>query len=70
MPGIGGLETIQRMRAAGSRALIGALTASTIEQDERDALDFGADFFLRKPYEDQALLDKIGCILASVAAAG
>ena len=64
MPGMGGLEAIQRMRAAGSGALIGVLTASTLEQDERDALAFGADFFLRKPYEDQELLEKIGNVLA------
>jgi signal transduction histidine kinase len=66
MPGMDGLEAIQRLRAAGSRALIGALTASTLEQDERDALDFGADFFLRKPFEDQELLDRVGSLLTGV----
>ena len=70
MPGMDGLEAIRRLRAAGSRAVIGALTASTLEQDERDALAFGADFFLRKPYDDEELLEKLGSILASAPIAG
>ena len=37
-----------------------------LEQDERDALAFGADFFLRKPFDDQELLDRIGSVLASM----
>jgi len=65
MPGMDGLEAIRRLRAAGSRAVIGALTASTLEQDERDALSLGADFFLRKPYDDQELLDKVASVLTA-----
>ena len=38
MPGMNGLEAIRRLRAAGSRAAIGALTAGAFGDDEREAL--------------------------------
>ena len=63
MPGMGGLEAIRRMRAAGSRAAIGALSASALADDERQALAFGADFFLGKPYDDRELMDRIARVL-------
>ena len=66
MSGMGGLEAIRRMRAAGSNAAIGALSASALAEDERLALAFGADFFLRKPYEYTELQDRISSALAAV----
>jgi two-component system sensor histidine kinase/response regulator len=63
MPGINGLETIRRLRAAGSHAAILAVTAGAFGDDERDALAAGADFFIRKPYEKQELLDGIARVL-------
>jgi len=63
MPGIGGLEAIRRMRAAGSRAAIGALSASAVADDERQSLALGADFFLAKPYDDRELMDRIARFL-------
>jgi PAS domain S-box-containing protein len=66
MSGMGGLEAIRRMRAAGSNAAIGALSASALAEDERLARAFGADFFLRKPYEYTELQDKISSVLAAV----
>jgi signal transduction histidine kinase/CheY-like chemotaxis protein len=65
MPGMGGLEAIQRMRAAGSAAAIGALSASTFEEDVREALACGADFFVRKPYEYGELLDQLARVGAA-----
>jgi len=59
MPGMNGLEAIRRLRAAGSSAVIGALTAGAFGDDEREALRAGADFFLRKPFNDRELLDGV-----------
>ena len=47
------------MRTAGSRAAIGALTASVLPDDEQQALASGADFFLRKPFDNRELLARI-----------
>jgi PAS domain S-box-containing protein len=63
MPGMGGLEAIRRLRAAGSRAAIGALSASALADDERQALALGADFFLGKPYDDLELMARIARVL-------
>jgi CheY-like chemotaxis protein len=65
MPEMDGLEAIRRMRAAGSRAVIGAVTASILDDDERQALAEGADFFVRKPYNDRELLGTIARVLTS-----
>ncbi len=67
MPGMGGLEVIRRLRAAASRAAIGALSASAAAEDERQALALGADFFLAKPFEDSELMDRIARALATKA---
>jgi signal transduction histidine kinase/CheY-like chemotaxis protein len=70
MPGMGGLEAIRHMRAAGSRAAIGALSASALEEDERESLALGADFFVRKPYDDRELMDRITRVLVMPPGAG
>jgi CheY-like chemotaxis protein len=67
MPGIGGLEAIRRMRDAGSRAAIGALSASALADDERQALTLGADFFLGKPYDERELMTRIERVLVTFA---
>jgi CheY-like chemotaxis protein len=59
MPGMNGIETIRRLRSAGSRAVIAALTAGAFGNDEREALDAGADFFLQKPFDTGDLLDRL-----------
>jgi CheY-like chemotaxis protein len=64
MPGMNGLEAIRRLRASGSRAAIGALTAGAFGDDEREALRAGADFFMRKPFGDRELLDGLARVLA------
>ena len=70
MPEMGGLEAIRRLRAAGSRAAIGALSASALDDDERQALSFGADFFLGKPYDDRELMDRITRVLVTAPGRG
>ena len=63
MPGMDGLEAIRRLRAGGSSAAIGALTAGAFGNDEREALDAGADFFMRKPFNARELLDQLARVL-------
>ena len=70
MPGMNGLEAIRRLRAAGSKAAIGALTAGAFGDDEREALRVGADFFIRKPYDDRELLDGLARVLEARVAYG
>jgi PAS domain S-box-containing protein len=65
MPGMNGLEAIRWLRAGGSRAVIGALTAGAFGDDEGEALRAGADFFLRKPFNDRELLDSVARVLAA-----
>ena len=65
MPGMNGLEAIRHLRAAGSRAAIGVLSASALADDERQALALGADFFLGKPFDDRELMDRIVRVLAT-----
>jgi PAS domain S-box-containing protein len=70
MPGMTGLEAIRRLRAAGSRAAIGAVSASALADDERQALALGADFFLGKPFDDRQLMERIARVLGTVPGAG
>jgi signal transduction histidine kinase/CheY-like chemotaxis protein len=65
MPGMDGIEVIRRLRAAGSTAAIGALTAGAFGDDEREARRAGADFFIRKPFSDRELLDTLARVFAA-----
>jgi two-component system sensor histidine kinase/response regulator len=60
MPGMGGLETIRRLRAAHSTVQIFAVTASGLADTEPEARDAGVDAFVRKPYQEADLLATIG----------
>jgi signal transduction histidine kinase/CheY-like chemotaxis protein len=70
MPGMNGIEVIRRLRAAGSTAAIGALTAGAFGDDEREARRAGADFFIRKPFSERELLDRLAGVLAARGAIG
>jgi len=72
MPGMNGIEVIRRLRAAGSTAAIGAVTAGAFGDDEREARRAGADFFMRKPFSEREILDGLARVLAArgVAATG
>jgi PAS domain S-box-containing protein len=70
MHGMDGVEAIRHMRDTDSRAVIGALSASALEEDERVARAFGADFFMRKPFDYGELLDRISRVLAGTLANG
>lgn len=64
MPGVSGLEVIQRMRALGLSTPILALSASVSEKSRREALEAGAQAFLGKPFETQTLLAQVDRLLA------
>ena len=55
MPGLSGEETAQRLRAAGIRTPIVALTANAFEDDRHACLAAGMDDFLVKPLSPDAL---------------
>lgn len=58
LPGINGIEALQRLRAdADTRAIpIIAVTASAMEQSKKEILDAGFDGYLSKPIDIAAFL--------------
>ncbi|MFW0796968.1 response regulator transcription factor [Gordonia sp. CPCC 205515] len=50
MPGLNGYEVVRRMRSVGNWTPVLMLTAKDGEYDQADALDFGADDYLTKPF--------------------
>ena len=59
LPGLNGYEVCAKVRAAGVWAPILMLTAKDGEWDEAEALDTGADDFLRKPFSMIVLLARL-----------
>ena len=56
MPGISGVETVRRLRATGSRALVVMLTGSAHDTTEGQAREAGVDRFLTKPFSPLEVL--------------
>ena len=56
MPGITGVETVRRLRATGSRALVVMLTGSARDSTEIEARKAGVDRFLTKPFSPLEVL--------------
>lgn len=56
LPGVNGLEICRRLRDDHVDTPILVLTARVLESDETDALDTGADDYLRKPFSLEVLL--------------
>ncbi|WP_298628698.1 response regulator [uncultured Thermus sp.] len=63
MPGVSGLEVIREVRRLGLPTPILALSASVSEKSRREALEAGAQAFLGKPFESQALLAQVERLL-------
>lgn len=63
LPGKNGYEVCRDLRAAGNTTPILMLTAKDGEYDEAEALDTGADDYLRKPFSLVVLLARLRAML-------
>jgi two-component system, OmpR family, KDP operon response regulator KdpE len=59
MPGIGGMKTLERLRAAYPRLPILILTVRDEENDKVDALERGADDYITKPFSMRECVARI-----------
>jgi two-component system KDP operon response regulator KdpE len=59
MPGIGGLETLRRIRAAFPRLPILMVTVRDGEEEKVEALELGADDYVTKPFGIRELIARI-----------
>ncbi|MCS6868598.1 MULTISPECIES: response regulator transcription factor [unclassified Thermus] len=62
MPGVSGVEVIREVRRRGGPPVL-ALSASVSAQSQEEALKAGAQAFLGKPFEGQALLAQVERLL-------
>jgi len=63
LPGLPGTEVCRRLRTEGVRAPILVLTAREGLEDEAEALDLGADDYLRKPFSYLVLVARLNALL-------
>jgi len=63
LPGLGGLEIVQSLRAAGKKLPLLILTARGSWQDRVKGLEAGADDYLVKPFEYPELVARIKALL-------
>jgi two-component system response regulator MprA len=63
LPGIDGLEVVQRLRAAGDNVPILMLTARDSVADRVTGLEIGADDYLIKPFAHEELLARVKAML-------
>lgn len=63
LPGISGLEVLQRLRSAGLRTPVLLLTAKGEVEDQVLGLDLGADDYLPKPFSMELLLARLRAML-------
>lgn len=66
MPGIGGMETLRRMRAMAPRLPILMLTVRDGEDEKVDALELGADDYVTKPFGVRELVARIRAAIRRV----
>lgn len=62
MPQVTGLEVQARLKQKGIKVPVIAVSARDDEETRRLARELGVQFFLRKPVDDQALLDAIAWV--------
>ena len=74
MPGIGGIETLRRIRAVAPRLPVLMLTVRDGEEEKVEALELGADDYVTKPFSTRELIARIRTavrrVRAPVAAGG
>lgn len=70
MPGMGGLELQRRLAECGKRIPLIFISAHDDENSRHAALTAGALAFLRKPFEEQALLEALAAALTHQATSG
>jgi FixJ family two-component response regulator len=63
MPRMNGLELSARLREKGITLPVIAISARDDDDTRQLARDLGVRFFLRKPVDDQALLDAISWVV-------
>ena len=65
LPGIGGYEIIKQVRDKSLQKLlpIMIISGNTSKEDEIAALNAGADYYVRKPFENNELLARIRVLL-------
>jgi two-component system KDP operon response regulator KdpE len=59
MPGIGGIETLRRIRNFAPRLPVLILTVRDQEEDKVEALELGADDYVTKPFSTRELIARI-----------
>jgi len=59
MPGIGGIETLRRIRAATPRLPVLMVTVLDGEEEKVEALELGADDYITKPFSPRELLARV-----------
>jgi two-component system KDP operon response regulator KdpE len=59
MPGLGGIETLRRIRAFAPRLPVLMLTVRDKVEEKVEALDQGADDYITKPFSTQELIARI-----------
>jgi two-component system, OmpR family, KDP operon response regulator KdpE len=68
MPGIGGIETLRRIRGFAPRLPILMLTVRDQEEEKVEALDLGADDYVTKPFSTKELIARIRAAVRRVKA--
>jgi two-component system KDP operon response regulator KdpE len=68
MPGIGGIETLRRIRSVAPRLPILMLTVRDQEEEKVEALDLGADDYVTKPFSTRELIARIRAAVRRVRA--
>jgi two-component system KDP operon response regulator KdpE len=62
MPGLGGVETCQRIRALAPHMGIVMVTVRDAEEDKVRALEAGADDYVTKPFRFRELIARMGAV--------
>jgi len=59
MPGIGGMETLRRVRAFAPRLPVLMVTVRDAEEEKVQALELGADDYVTKPFSTRELIARV-----------